>query len=514
MTKHILIIFLVSFLSRLLLHERYPSTFDSITYALGAKNYNIHINEPGFPGYFLYVIPGKLLSIFFGDPYYALGFITVLFGAGTVVTVYLLGKNLFSHTTGTIASILYLTSGTFLFLSGLTLPYIVALFFHSLVILGIVKIMQRNLSYSRLITLSLAILMGIRPHEVVNVFLPLVFHLKFLPRKILIPTIIQSIFFNLLWIIPLLALSGGLTGYLTASQSYASDLLTPSLTNTLVYSKNLAISFITSFTVSIPLFFYPIIRAIIKGVRSTSFWLFNEKSTMRLFILWILPITLFQILIKSDHPSHTLALLLPTTLILARLIMLITKDLLQALKQLNIQNLKTTQVTMVIVVLVAISNLSFYFRYYNSPQPPYITYSFIHANDQALANKFSYIKKSYNPRTTLIISNNRQLRIVGYFLPDYEVITFENLTQIPKSTTLRFALTKQNILQRSEQRNMLYKAPSNIDTVVIFDEKIASWTISNSKKMIPLTNCCQLGEFRINQSDTLQIDYRLIKHQT
>src|SRR2546426_6863576 len=64
---------------------------DSAEFALAIREYNVALSQPHAPGYFLYVMLGRLVNLFVGDPNASLVWLSVAFGSALAAAVYLLG---------------------------------------------------------------------------------------------------------------------------------------------------------------------------------------------------------------------------------------------------------------------------------------------------------------------------------------------------------------------------------------------------------------------------------------
>jgi hypothetical protein len=70
---------------------------DSGNYALALTNYNISVHQPHPPGYFLYIMMGKVVFFFLKDALLSLIVISILFSGMTVVAIYFLGKDIYDE---------------------------------------------------------------------------------------------------------------------------------------------------------------------------------------------------------------------------------------------------------------------------------------------------------------------------------------------------------------------------------------------------------------------------------
>ncbi|MBN1276884.1 MAG: glycosyl transferase, partial [Deltaproteobacteria bacterium] len=69
--------FIVTILTRLPFTSRLLYHWDSVQFALGLEDYDITVHQPHPPGYFLYVMLGRLVYFFIRDANYALIIISI-----------------------------------------------------------------------------------------------------------------------------------------------------------------------------------------------------------------------------------------------------------------------------------------------------------------------------------------------------------------------------------------------------------------------------------------------------
>src|SRR5277367_433242 len=95
---------------RIPFRSQFAYHWDSAQFALAIREYDIRLSQPHAPGYFLYVMLGRLVNFFVGDPHASLVWISVIFGGALPAVVYLLGTAMFGRKAGVTAGLLALTS--------------------------------------------------------------------------------------------------------------------------------------------------------------------------------------------------------------------------------------------------------------------------------------------------------------------------------------------------------------------------------------------------------------------
>jgi dolichyl-phosphate-mannose-protein mannosyltransferase len=199
--------------------SEYAYHWDSAEFALAIRQYNVLLSQPHAPGYFLYVMMGRLMNLLIGDPHASLVWLSLLCGSALVAILYLLGTTMFGRRAGIVAALLGMSSPQLWFYSCVALTYIVDGFLVSLVVLYCCRAMQRGGSWMEtvLIGVSLAIVGGVR-QQTVPALVPLVLWVFWRferPRfaKLVVAAGV-SVVVAMMWFVPMVCLSGGLGPYL------------------------------------------------------------------------------------------------------------------------------------------------------------------------------------------------------------------------------------------------------------------------------------------------------------
>ena len=85
---------LVTLLSRWPYRARMLYNWDAVQFALALREFDVAKHQPHPPGYLLYVLLGRLLNAWLGDPTFAYVGLAMLFSAATTFVVFWLGKRL------------------------------------------------------------------------------------------------------------------------------------------------------------------------------------------------------------------------------------------------------------------------------------------------------------------------------------------------------------------------------------------------------------------------------------
>jgi hypothetical protein len=104
------ILFAASLAIRVPFRSHFTYHWDSAQFALAIEHYDISVSLPHEPGFFLFVMFGRLVNLLVGDPHTSLVWMNMLAGAGLVALGYLLGAALFGRDCGWVTAGILATS--------------------------------------------------------------------------------------------------------------------------------------------------------------------------------------------------------------------------------------------------------------------------------------------------------------------------------------------------------------------------------------------------------------------
>src|SRR4030042_5173794 len=204
-----LFLFLLTIITRIPFTSKLLYHWDSVQFALALDKYDITAHQPHPPGYFLYVMLGRLLHLFINDANTVFVSISVFFSGLTVVAIYYLGKEMYNKKTAILSALIALTSPNLWFHGEVALTYIVEAFFSTAVALLCWRILKGEHKYLWLSVLALGIAGGIRQNTTAFLFPLWLFSVKGVPlRKIILSFGLLTVV-CLLWFIPMIWMTGG-----------------------------------------------------------------------------------------------------------------------------------------------------------------------------------------------------------------------------------------------------------------------------------------------------------------
>lgn len=403
----------IPFTSKLLYH------MDSIQFALALDHFDVTVHQPHPPGYFLYVMLGRLLNFLIRDPNITFVTISIVFSALTVVAVYYLGKEFFDTKCAVIAALFAIASPNLWFHGEVALTYAVEAFFSSLVAFLCWKIYNGKESKVWLLAIIVAVAGGIRMNTPVFLLPLCLFSVSKLPLRKILAAICLCAGSSLLWFVPMTRTTGGLDVFIAAfRQIWASstahtvfDLGWPALQYHSLVLFNFVIYGIGGGIVLLIFCLYYIIR-------NRKFKTF-DKSTIVFFSLWILPSFLFFLLI-AIHPSvpgHVLIFLPPLLLLTAGSTTYLCNEM---------KRLINRDILVAMAFIVISTDLYIFFglvtplTYLEYP----VSYTSIREQDKSLAAVIKRLKAFAPSSTLLFLSQNKiywGLSQGIFYLPEYAI---------------------------------------------------------------------------------------------
>lgn len=407
-----LFLFLLTILTRIPFTSKYLYHMDSVQFALALDKYDITVHQPHPPGYFLYVMLGRLIDLFMKDANTTFIFISMLFSGLTVVAIYYLGREIFDQKTGIFAALIALTSPNMWFHGEVALSYTVEAFFSTLVAFLCWQILKGEHRYIWLSAIVLGLAGGIRQNTIIFLLPLWLFSVKSVPLKKTIFSVGLLGIVCLLWFLPMIWMTGGWNAYNEAFR----ELWVFNTGNVSVFEKGWPLFKLFSSALFDATFYGIGAGIFVLGIAAYSLIRFKnigglDKTKVYFFSSWVLPSILFFLLIFI-HPANPgyILIFLPALFILsAASIKLIDNDLRKVFQ-------KDIAVALT-VIIIAVNAILFFL-----PQH-FVSYREIRTHDRNLSTMIEGIK-SFNPTTTAIFVEPYTFygyRQIMYYLPEYRV---------------------------------------------------------------------------------------------
>ena len=385
---------------------------DSVQYAIALEQYNITVHQPHPPGYFLYVMMGRLLNLFIQDANITFIVIGILFSGLTVIAVYYLGKDIFNKKAGIIAAAIAITSPNLWFHGEVALTNVVEAFFSTIVAFFCWKIYKGEHKYIWVSVIAFAVAGGIRQNTMIFLLPLWLFSVKGVPIRKIISSLGLLIVCCLFWFFPMVQMTGGWNAYREAFR----ELWLFNTGNVSVFEKGWATfkifsSCLARFTVyGVGGGIFVLVIGVYSLIRKKRIKLL-DKTKVAFFSLWILPSFLFFLLIfiHPSNPGYVLVFMPALFILTALSIDFISTDLKEIIKRDS--SIFITSVIIIINVFMFFSS-----SYLSSNRQ-------IRTHDRNLSIIIDGIKK-YNPSKTAIFVipySYYSYRHIMYYLPHYRV---------------------------------------------------------------------------------------------
>jgi hypothetical protein len=214
-------LFLVSLVARLPVRADYLVNWDSVQFALATEGFDLHQHRPHPPGYIGYVFAGDVLNHITGDPNTSFVILSLAASALAPVLFWLLAVRMLPRRRAQVATALFATSPLLWYYGGVALTYSVEAAFA--VGFGLMAWMGREhgVRWLAAASLLLGLTGAVRPTGEV-LLLPLWLWMVWPaePRARLAAATVLTVT-SMVWIVPLIWLSGGAGEYIRESLALA-----------------------------------------------------------------------------------------------------------------------------------------------------------------------------------------------------------------------------------------------------------------------------------------------------
>ena len=418
-----LALFVISILSRIPFTSKLLYNLDSVNFALAIEKYDIYLNQPHPPGYFLYVMTGKLIHLFLPDVNTSYLVISILFSGLTVVAVYYLGCVLYDQEVGMWAALLALTSPSLWFYGEVALTYSIEAF--SSAYLGylcwrMLQGDQRPLWYSAVI---LGVAGGFRQQTLLFLFTLWIVSLRDFPFQKKISAVVLLGCVVMVWLVPMIFATGGMSNLFAALRDQWDFFLRPGT----VFATGLAKRTLVIEDLLRYLFYSIGLGVFILGLHVYSVirkgrWISVSSNKMFFLLVWLSPAFIFYLvlLIKIVHPGHAL-IFMPTFFIL---VPLSARHVAMELRRL-FPHLRTSLTPYFLGFLLVTNTIFFLFL----PWP--VSAQAISVHDENLSTILQGIKNHFSPQETIVLNTipyfEYSFKHALYYLRDFRVYMIDPL---------------------------------------------------------------------------------------
>ena len=393
---------------------------DAVQFALALENYDVYLQQPHPPGYFLYVMAGKAINLFAQNGNASFVLLSVIASGLTVVAIYQLGRTLFDRETGLWAATFALTSPLLWYYGEVALTYVVAAFFNTWIAILCWNLLQRQSRDLYLSSVVLGITGGIRQDVLIFLFPLWLFCIVRFQWKAVLTTGLILAMTVAAWFIPMLFMTGGAERYFSAVRElWFFHNRTYAVWNAGIISRGhflLALLGNTAYGVGLGMIFllfglYVLVRT---GNRR-----YIPITKVLFFVVWLVPAFLFHVVVfmNPDQAGYSVFFLPP----LFVLIWPATKCVLAEIgRVLGRQTLGATA-TCRTWMLGLISANALFFLVSNSV----VSAKGIREHDKNLSVILGGIAKNFSPNDTVVVDEKSyqlyNYRHIQYYLRRYTV---------------------------------------------------------------------------------------------
>ena len=434
---------------------------DSVQFALGLRDYDVYLNQPHPPGYFLYVCTVGLIHFVLHDANASLVLVSVIASALAVGVIYNLGSALFDRQTGWWAGLLATTSPLFWFFGEVALSYSAAALFSSAVALSAWRVF--NGESRRVYGLSILFGIAVGFRQDLGVFLGPLWLLAVARCKprVMIFAVVLAVITIALWFVPMLLATGGAARYFAANSElwqYNNEPMTiwyapPSsridtfltLIGVLSYGTGLGTIFL--------------LFAAYCLLRSSS-WRTIRRDKLLFFFTWVTPAIGFFVIVFIPPYKYSYGLvLLPAFWLMTPVAV---REVFSEVKRLPLaltSNFRAAHISIVLTVIVASNLVVFCFSEAG------FSVAALQKHEQILSRIFTTIRQNFPSDSTLILGRQRStfsgFRHVQYYLPEYRVYLFDQQVNVRGEKWYAFGAWKGKTILSHRIR-----VPANVDHIV------------------------------------------------
>ena len=307
-------------LSRIPFRLHVPYGLDSVQFVLALEKFDVRLHQPHPPGYFVFVLLGRVLNGIIHDPVQSYEWLNIILSGLTVGLVFLLSEEIFDEHFGLSSAILMSTSALFWHHGEVALSNMTDCFLTCLLAWMCWKVISGRTESLLASALVLGIAGGVRQNTLLFLLPLWLFAASTVPWRKVVGGATCLVLTVCSWYLPMAHLSGGIAAYQRALSDHWLNSNWHGVTVSWIPFNGIVIFYFLLLGTGLgvlALFLSFLFYLEEAGIRKR--W---QELRFRFFSIWILPPLLFFLLIYS-HPTQTghsliylpaLVLLLPPSL--------------------------------------------------------------------------------------------------------------------------------------------------------------------------------------------------------
>jgi hypothetical protein len=403
---------LLTSVSRIPFVSQMPYGLDSIQYVLAVLHYDVRLHQPHPPGYFLFVMAGKLANMVFDDPNRSFVVLNVVFSVLCVWVVFELGVELFGRESGLVTALLLATSPTYWFHGEVALSNMLDCLLVSCLALLCWKTLQGHhyLSYWAAMVLGLA--GGVRQNTLAFILPLFLFSIRKTGTRRILVSIAVLVAVVSAWYFPMAHLSGGLTAYRAALRDHWLNSNWHGFTLEWLPFNSICVGYFFLIGTGAGCLF--LLLGVLFLFEAEGWRLLARQERAQFFAVWLIPPLAFFILVYS-HPiqtGHSLIYIPALLLLLPPAVRRTLDTLCRGSSQAGLQRL-----AVIVAAALTLSNL-YVFLFMNTA----VSRSAISRYESEVQEITSQIRTSCPPQETVLVSADFMFngyREWMFHLPEY-----------------------------------------------------------------------------------------------
>ncbi len=414
-------LFMLTLLSRVPFRSQILYHWDSVNFAYAMREFSVAKEQPQPPGYIVYVWLCRLVDLLLSDAQATMVWISIIASALAVTSLFYLGRSMFNLRVGVIAALFLAVSPLFWFYGEIALPHTLDAMLMIVSAWWLYETMRGHQRYLYPAIAVLAIAGGVRQQTIVFLAPLLLFALRHVGWKRFLTAGALGAVICLIWFIPLITSSGGVSEYMQIMGEY-----TQRFQNTTSIFRGGGWWGIKRNLIKLTLYsLYAWSIVLVPWAIYTTTRLWKHKWPSRwdkliFLFLWTAPALIFYTIVHMGQQGLVFvflpALLLTSTVGLERL-----------LSHQRHWLLATTG----IIITLNVGIFCFVPEYPLGPDTQrLLTHATLKKSDHYYQDRFQAIENNFAPDSTAILAAN--WHHVEYYLPAYQVIPFDIIAKWEK----------------------------------------------------------------------------------
>jgi hypothetical protein len=515
--------FILGLLTRIPFASRLAYLDDSARFALAMEHFDVAQMRPHAPGYILYVALAKLVDLLAHDPVVSLVSVSVVANAATVCLLYHVASVMFGRTSGLVASVLLLTSPLFWFNGEMPLTYALEGLLSVAFAWACYEFLGGRKAWLPVAALLLALATGVRQNAALLLFPLWLYSMKRCsPKQILVSFFIFGATCTA-WLIPMVALTGGVAKYFGAMNAQFNawvlsplPLIVEVAVRTKILLRFLCLSLCLGSVAAVyylgRMFSIP---AVIVDVKR------------KFLLLWILPAVVFFVAVNVWNPGHVVLILPPLFIVLAESVKGVAADVSEGVERLvaggsrgaakALRQMFSYRCVLISSVLVFASTNAAVFLLGGSE----VSLASIREGDRQIEERIRLTRERFSAGTTMILTCDSNTQ-AGLYLPDYLVCCPFPL--IFSASDLAIEAQNVYLSYQHETTPKTYwiptgfriepiEVPRGIETLVLWEEETAEYYQTEGRVLGEIESeksDARIFYLRLEPDDKIYYDYQYL----